>query len=157
MKLSNLQKVLWVLAGAAAFVFIWLLMWADYRADLAQAETEPPFFAQFELTDHRGMVQTDEDFAQMRSSSVECSHCGALGELCSMLTDDFAAQSLCLKAQGWTKSRGLKQWRCNECTNSHCMTRPRPDLADLRCGSHHSDGAADAPQCPMCWEPFSLK
>ena len=63
MKLSNLQKVLWVLAGAAAFVFIWLLMWADYRADLAQAETEPPFFAQFELTDHRGMVQTDEDFA----------------------------------------------------------------------------------------------
>jgi len=62
-KLSGLQKVLWVLAGAAAFVFIWLLMWADYRADLAQAETEPPFFAQFELTDHRGMVQTDEDFA----------------------------------------------------------------------------------------------
>jgi protein SCO1/2 len=62
-KLSNLQKVLWVLAGAAAFVFIWLLMWADYRADLAQAETEPPFFAQFELPDHRGMVQTDEDFA----------------------------------------------------------------------------------------------
>lgn len=63
MRLSGLQKVLWVLAGAAAFVFIWLLMWADYRADLAQAETEPPFFAQFELTDHRGMVQTDEDFA----------------------------------------------------------------------------------------------
>ena len=61
-----------------------------------------------------------------------------------MLTNDLAAQSLCLKAQGWTKSRGLKQWRCNECTNSHCMTRPRPDLADLRCGSHHSDRAEDA-------------
>ena len=63
MRLSGLQKVLWVLAGAAAFVFIWLLLWSDYRADLARAENEPPFLADFELTDHRGMVQTDEDFA----------------------------------------------------------------------------------------------
>ena len=63
MRLSGLQKVLWVLAGAAAFVFIWLLLWTDYRADLARTESEPPFLADFELTDHRGMVQTDEDFA----------------------------------------------------------------------------------------------
>lgn len=63
MRLSGLQKVLWVLAGAAAFVFIWLLLWSDYRADLARAENEPPFLADFELTDHRGIVQTDEDFA----------------------------------------------------------------------------------------------
>lgn len=63
MRLSGLQKVLWVLAGAAAFVFIWLLLWSDYRADLARTESEPPFLADFELTDHRGMVQTDEDFA----------------------------------------------------------------------------------------------
>jgi len=62
-KLSGLQKVLWVLAGVAALVFIWLLLWADYGADITQAENEPPFLAQFELTDHRGMVQTDEDFA----------------------------------------------------------------------------------------------
>jgi len=62
-RLSGLQKVLWVLAGAAAFVFIWLLLWSDYRADLARTESEPPFLADFELTDHRGMVQTDEDFA----------------------------------------------------------------------------------------------
>jgi cytochrome oxidase Cu insertion factor (SCO1/SenC/PrrC family) len=47
-KLSDLQTVLWVLAGAAAFVFIWLLMWADYRADLAQAETFPIFFERIE-------------------------------------------------------------------------------------------------------------
>ena len=63
MRLSGLQKVLWVLAGAAAFVFIWLLLWSDYRADLARTESEPPFLADFKLTDHRGMVQTDEDFA----------------------------------------------------------------------------------------------
>ena len=51
-----------MLAGVAAFVFIWLLLWLDYRADLARTESEPPFFADFELTDHRGMVQTEEDF-----------------------------------------------------------------------------------------------
>ena len=62
MRLSGLQKVLWVLAGAAALVFIWLLLWSDYRADLARAEDEPPLFADFELTDHRGMIQTEEDF-----------------------------------------------------------------------------------------------
>ena len=63
MRLSGFQKVLWVLAGAAAFLFIWLLLWSDYRSDRAQAEGEPPFLADFELTDHRGMVQTEEDFA----------------------------------------------------------------------------------------------
>ena len=62
MRLSGLQKVLWVFAGVAAFAFIWLLLWSDYRADLARAEDEPPLFADFELTDHRGMVQTEEDF-----------------------------------------------------------------------------------------------
>lgn len=63
MRLSGLQKVLWVLAGAAAFVSIWLLLWADYRADRARAENEPPFVAAFELTDHRGMIRTENDFA----------------------------------------------------------------------------------------------
>nr|WP_245964249.1 SCO family protein [Roseovarius spongiae] len=63
MRLSGLQKILWILAGAAAFVFIWLLLWSDYRADRARAENEPPFSADFELTDHQGMVRTEEDFA----------------------------------------------------------------------------------------------
>jgi protein SCO1/2 len=62
-RLSGLQKILWVFAGVAAFVFIWLLLWSDYRSDRARAEDEPPFFADFELTTHRGMVQTEEDFA----------------------------------------------------------------------------------------------
>jgi protein SCO1/2 len=61
-RLSGLQKVLWVFAGVAAFAFIWLLLWSDYRADLARAEDEPPLFADFEMTDHRGMMQTEEDF-----------------------------------------------------------------------------------------------
>ncbi len=63
MRLSGLQKILWGLVGVAAFVSIWLLLWSDYRSDRTRAEDEPTFFADFELTDHRGMVQTDEDFA----------------------------------------------------------------------------------------------
>ncbi|MEP5768215.1 SCO family protein [Nisaea sp.] len=62
MRLPGFQKVSKVLAGVAAFVLMWLLLWLDYRADLARTESEPPFFADFELTDHRGMVQTEEDF-----------------------------------------------------------------------------------------------
>ncbi len=58
MRLSGLQKILWVLAGLATFAFMWLLLWSDYRA-----ENEPPFIADFELTDHRGVIQTEEDFA----------------------------------------------------------------------------------------------
>ena len=63
MRLSGIQKILWVLAGVAAFAFMWLLLWSDYRADLARADSEPPFYADFELTDHRGMVQSEIDFA----------------------------------------------------------------------------------------------
>ncbi|HCE24762.1 MAG TPA: electron transport protein SCO1/SenC, partial [Hyphomonas sp.] len=37
--------------------------WSDYRADSARTDAEPPFFAEFELTDHQGMVQTEEGFA----------------------------------------------------------------------------------------------
>ena len=63
MRLSGLQKILWVLAGVAALVFGWLLLWSDYRADRAQTEYEPPFVAEFELTDHQGMTRTEGDFA----------------------------------------------------------------------------------------------
>ena len=63
MSLTSAQKFLWVLAGVAALAFVWLLLWSDYRADSARTDAEPPFFAEFELTDHRGMVQTEEDFA----------------------------------------------------------------------------------------------
>ena len=63
MSLTSAQKFLWVLAGVAALAFVWLLLWSDYRADRARTDAEPPFFAEFELTDHQGMVQTEEDFA----------------------------------------------------------------------------------------------
>ena len=62
MRLTFLQKILWGLVGVAALVFVWLLLWADYRADQA-AEGESAFRADFELTDHTGMVRTQEDYA----------------------------------------------------------------------------------------------
>ena len=63
MSLTSAQKFLWVLAGVAALAFVWLVLWSDYRADRARTDAEPPFFAEFELTDHQGMVRTEEDFA----------------------------------------------------------------------------------------------
>lgn len=63
MRLSALQKILWILAGLAALVLVLLLLWSDYRADRAETGDEPPFVAEFELTDHQGMVRTEEDFS----------------------------------------------------------------------------------------------
>ena len=59
MRLSALQKALWGLAAIAIVGFVWLQVSTrnEQRAD------EPAFRADFELTDHQGMVQTDEDFA----------------------------------------------------------------------------------------------
>jgi protein SCO1/2 len=59
LKLKLLRKILWALAAVA---LIWLLLWADYRADQAR-ETQSAFRAAFELTDHQGMPRTQEDFA----------------------------------------------------------------------------------------------
>lgn len=61
MKLANLQKLLWALSGLAAVVFVGLLFWTDYRGDHAQ-QSQPAFRAAFELTDHNGIVRTQEDF-----------------------------------------------------------------------------------------------
>ena len=44
-------------------MLVWLLLWADYRADQARAASEAPFYAGFELTDHTGTIRTQEDFA----------------------------------------------------------------------------------------------
>ncbi|WP_084863760.1 SCO family protein [Salibaculum halophilum] len=62
MRLTFLQKILWALVGVAALAFVWLLLWADYRSDQT-AEGEPALRADFELTDHTGMVRTQEDYA----------------------------------------------------------------------------------------------
>ena len=63
MKLSKLQKVLWALAGVAVLVYGVLLLRPDAASDTAQMGSDTPFFAKFELTDHRGMIQTEKDFA----------------------------------------------------------------------------------------------
>lgn len=63
MKLSRLRKILWALAGAGVIAFGSLLLWEDYRAAPTREVQKSGFRADFELTDHRGSVRTDEDFA----------------------------------------------------------------------------------------------
>ena len=58
-----IRKILWGLAGVAALGFIWLLLWSDYRADRARITDDPAFTAEFELTDHQGMIRNEADFA----------------------------------------------------------------------------------------------
>ena len=62
LRLTSLQKILWGLVGVAALAFVSLLPWADYRGNQA-AKEEPAFRADFELTDHTGVVRTQEDYA----------------------------------------------------------------------------------------------
>ena len=61
MKLNGLQKILWGLAGIATLAFVSLQIWGDGRLD--QTEEDVAFRAEFELTDHQGMVRTEHDFA----------------------------------------------------------------------------------------------
>lgn len=63
MNLSGFQKVLWILAGAAVLGFLWLLVWSNDRSEHSQNTGDPAFFAKFELTDHTGMIRTEDDFA----------------------------------------------------------------------------------------------
>ena len=61
MKLNGLQKILWGLAGIATLAFVSLQIWGNGRLD--QPEEDVAFRAEFELTDHQGMVRTEHDFA----------------------------------------------------------------------------------------------
>lgn len=62
MRLTFLQKTLWAITAIAAAVFAGLLLWTGQRAD-ESADRAPAFRAAFELTDHTGIVRTEEDFA----------------------------------------------------------------------------------------------
>ena len=59
MKLSALQKGLWGLTAIAIAGFVWLQI--STRGE--RSTDGPAFRADFELTDHNGMVQTDEYLA----------------------------------------------------------------------------------------------
>lgn len=62
MKLNGLQKILWGLAGIATLAFVSLQIWGGGRLDQPAAD-DVAFRAAFELTDHQGMVRTEQDFA----------------------------------------------------------------------------------------------
>ena len=63
MRLTSIQKILWAFASVAGLAFVVALLWLDDRAGQTGTSDEPAFEAAFELTDHRGMIRTEEDFA----------------------------------------------------------------------------------------------
>ncbi len=62
MTLKSFRKLLWMLVGVAAMVLAALVVWTDQRSDPGKASSTP-HLARFELTDHTGVVRTQEDFA----------------------------------------------------------------------------------------------
>ena len=62
MRLSVIQRVLWGLAGTALLAFA-AFQFASNRFDTDADVSDPAFRAAFELTDHKGMIQTERDFA----------------------------------------------------------------------------------------------
>ena len=62
MRLSVIQRVLWGLAGTALLAFA-AFQYFEPSTDTDAYASNPAFYADFELTDHRGLVQTDEYFA----------------------------------------------------------------------------------------------
>ncbi len=63
MSLSSFQKILWAMVAAAALLYIGLLLRPVAVSENARPANDSPFFAEFELTDHRGMIQTQRDFS----------------------------------------------------------------------------------------------
>ena len=51
------------MAATAALLYIGLLLRPDAVSENERTANDSPFFAEFELTDHRGMVQTQRDFS----------------------------------------------------------------------------------------------
>lgn len=61
MRLTGIQKLLWGFAGAALIAFGALMLWQKLTPP--PGGEDPAFRAAFELTDHRGVVRTERDFA----------------------------------------------------------------------------------------------
>lgn len=54
--------MLWGMAGVAGIGLAAALLWTDERVDRVWGSSEPAFVANFELTDHRGVIRTEDDF-----------------------------------------------------------------------------------------------
>lgn len=63
MRLRSLKNVSWIVAGIAGLGLAIALLWMDNRTYPTGTSEVPPFRAAFELTDHRGIVRTEDDFA----------------------------------------------------------------------------------------------
>ena len=63
LSLSAVRIILWVLAGVGLIAFALLSVWATRRGEPREVQPDPPFYADFSLTDQRGNLRTDEDFA----------------------------------------------------------------------------------------------
>lgn len=63
MSLKTVRRILWVFTGIVALAVAWLMVGTDQPGSLAGIDPDPPFSAEFELTDHQGMIRTQDDFA----------------------------------------------------------------------------------------------
>ena len=59
---NRLMKILWLAVVVAAIAVAALFTWQRGTSKEAAVEKQPTLQADFELTDHRGLVRTDEDF-----------------------------------------------------------------------------------------------
>ena len=63
MRLKTIRWILWGIAGAVSLSLASAILWRDDRFGTEPASETNAFQADFELTDHQGMVRTEEDFA----------------------------------------------------------------------------------------------
>lgn len=63
MRLKTIRWILWGITGAVSLSLAFAILWRDDRFGAEPSRETDAFRADFELTDHQGMVRTDEDFA----------------------------------------------------------------------------------------------
>ncbi|MEY8828858.1 SCO family protein [Sedimentitalea sp. XS_ASV28] len=63
MRLKTIRWILWGITGAVSLSLAFAILWRDDRFGTEPSRETDAFRADFELTDHQGMVRTDEDFA----------------------------------------------------------------------------------------------
>ena len=63
MRLKTIRWVLWGITGAVSLSLAVAILWRDDRFGTDTSREAEAFRADFELTDHQGMVRTEEDFA----------------------------------------------------------------------------------------------